>query len=612
MEGRKSVFSRPNTDWETNNISENKDSSPQGNEESLSVAGFWSKKKEGEVGVFVPKEWEFIQVKPEAIKKETPVIEEKKEPEQKITPENALIPPESVLELMDQRAIVPKWKGYVYVKKDGSFITLRVEDEGSILLLPKNRKKKPFYKKIRYHYYLHVNSTEMEDIDISMNNRRIGGTYAWKKFWEKYGKDNDIDTNLIRDTYIFEIIFKKKKWERKMRVKWTMPTIEKYAMALVAYYGYEGIESITAINFEKDFWQSLFIKKSSKTQMSPKDLFLFTRKLGKKYKTNPSGAETTHLREMIHELDAWAARNVAIYLVEHMEKNNKPLADVLSKSPENFDVVYQSVIKIWHLNGKLAEAFERLADITERQYQLGRVVKKSLRTPTVAFVLLVTVITLSVKIALPIIEDIYATFNAELPPLTITLKTIVNLLFDYWYACLVVWMASIATYSFWANNTLYGRKFMADLRLTIPLLGEFSKKRDFEVFTAIAALIYSQWDDIAIILNKLKRVVQNFHISWVINTAAINWQEMKAYPWATFAKYDQYIDPKIANAWKTAYSPVVEYETLTNIYRGENDDFIDSLKELLWPLLMALIALWILIIIFGIVYPLYNIVNIIN
>lgn len=620
MEKEKTIsFSSPKKPWENNptTFETLSNESLQDNSEGLSLSqwekkdqkGTWSQVKEGEIWVFVPKEWEFAAVKPDNKKGNTEIKEEVESVEKK--PE--LIPPESTLSMMDERAIVKKWKGYIYVKKDGSFITLKVPETWMVLLLPKNRKKKPFYKTINYYYYLHVNVEEMEDLDISMSNRKVWGTYAWKKFEEKYGKDYDVDPNLISDVYFYEIVFKKKNGdERKIKVKGNMKTINTYSLALLAYYWYEEIVSITAVNFQKNFWESLFIKQSNKQVMQPKELFLFTRKLGKKYRTNPAGAETTHLREMIHELDVWAARNTCIRLVEYMEENNRPLAEVLYKIPENFDTVYQSVVKIWHSNGKMAEAFDNLADITERQYELGRVIKKSLRSPIMTVVIIFIVMVVAVLVSVPIIEEVYTSFKAEIPTLTKMLKAFVYGSINYWYIAIVLVLATTASYSFWANNTMYGRKFMADLRLTYPIFGEFMKKRDYEVFTAIAALIYSQWDDLAIILHKLKKVVQNFHISWVINTAALNWEDFKTYPWLTFAKYEQYIDNKIASAWKTAHSPVAEFETLTQIYRWENDDFVENLQKMLEPILMMTISLLLLIIIMWIIFPMYNLVNVIK
>lgn len=626
MEKEKTIsFSKPKNNWETNNSTSTISfSQPANLQENISEgvsqtvektqSWVWSQVKEWGIWVFVPKEWQFAAVKPDDKKidsSESKIVEENKTVETK--KEEELIPPESTLALMDERAIVKKGKWYVYVKKDWSFITLKIPEKGMILLLPKNRKKKPFYKTVHYHYYLHVNVEEMEDLDVSMNNRRIWGTYAWKSFERKYSKDYDVDPNLISDVYYYEIIFRKKNnTEKKIKVKGNMKTISTYALALLAYYWYEEIISITAVNFEKNFWESIFIKQSNKYIMPPKELFLFTRKLWKKYRTNPSGAEVIHLREMIHELDVWPSRNTCIRLVEYMEENNKPLADVLYKIPENFDTVYQSVVKIWHTNGKMAEAFENLADITERQYELGRVIKKALRSPILTIIIMFIVIVVSVFVSVPIIEDVYTSFKVEVPPLTLALKAFVYGSINYWYIAIVTVIATTAAYSFWANNTMYWRKFMADLKLTYPIFWEFLKKRDYEVLTAIAALIYSQWDDLAIILHKLKKVVQNFHISWVINTAALNWEDFKTYPGVTFAKYEQYIDTKIASAWKTAHSPVAEFETLTQIYRWENDDFVENLQKFLEPVLMMMISLLLLIIIFGIIFPLYNLVNVIK
>lgn len=300
----------------------------------------------------------------------------------------------------------------------------------------------------------------------------------------------------------------------------TMATAEKYALGLLAYYGYESLESVTAVNFEKDFWESLFIPASRKKIMSPKDLFMFTRKLGKKYRTNPEGGDKMHMKEMIHEFNAGASRNTAIQLLAYMEDYNLPLHAVIGRIPENFNPIYQSVVKIGQLNGKVSEAFLNLAEITERQYELSRAITKSLRMPIITFLVVLAVGVIAVYTTVPIIEDVYNTFGATVPTGTIILKGIVYGLVQYWYIIAIVAILMAAAYNFWSKYTLYGKKFMHDLSITMPMIGEFIKRRDYEVLTSIGALIYTQGEDLAIILHKLKRTVSNFHISGVLNTAA--------------------------------------------------------------------------------------------
>lgn len=111
---------------------------------------------------------------------------------------------------MDSRAIVKKGKEYVYVNKDGSFTKLRIPERAYVLCFPKNKKKKPVYKRVDYHYYIHINSEELEDIEISYRNKQIAAEYAWAVFKQKNQKDYDIDRALLRDRYMFDIVFLKK------------------------------------------------------------------------------------------------------------------------------------------------------------------------------------------------------------------------------------------------------------------------------------------------------------------------------------------------------------------------------------------------------------------
>lgn len=603
-EERKSLFTRNpgnGTSGEQNKTSTEQTQQPQVGQQ-----------EEKKVTLFIPKEGEFAEVKPKDHK--PIVVEEKKENPVTKFEEGLPPPPESVLLKMDQRAIVKKGNEYVYVNKDGSFTRLKIKERAYVLVFPKNRKKKPLYKRVDYYYYTHVNSEEMIDTGISKENKAVGANYAWAVFNQKYWKEYDVDFSLLRERYIFEIVFNKRDWkQRKIKgVKGTMRTIEKYALWLLAYYGYESLESVTAVNFEKNFWESIFIPASKKTKMSTKELYMFTQKLGKKYRTNPEGGDKVHMREMIYELNAGAARNTAIQLLAYMEEYNLQLSSVIGKIPENFDAVYQSVIRIGQLNGKMADAFLQLAEITSRRYELSRAIVKSLRMPMIALVVVCIVGVIAVTVTVPIIEDIYTSFGAELPATTHFLKFLVNSGAKYWYIYGIVGLLFYSWYNYWSQYTLYGKRFVHDITLSVPGIGPFIKKRDYEVLTAVCSLIYQQGEDLGIILHKIKKTVSNFHIAGVLHTAALNWEDSKIYPGLTMEKYEQYIDPKIANAWKGANSPVTEFATLSNIYKGENDDFVENLQKTAEPLLMVLVILVLGFIIAAVVFPLYNVVNVIK
>ena len=510
--------------------------------------------------------------------------------------------------------IIKKWKKTIYIKKDGWIIEMDRSAVLYLFVIPKNKTKKPFLKELKFNFLVYVD-TDREDIDVQLSEKNRES--AWIEAVKNYTNTNQdkyiISQNASLSKFQYVITYNTKKWTYKKITVWSWTRqIQEYAKTLLSYYWYESIEEILLINFQKWFWESLFITKSTKTKMSAQDLFILTTKLWKQFETNPSMDTRNMLKDIILQSSAGALRNTCIKLLQIMNTSNVELPVAMEKDKENFDNVYISILKTWFQSwwNKLVESFKQLAEITQRTYYLKKALKKALKTPLIWMFFMTAVAILAAYKTVPIIEDVYSSFNTPIPTLTLTLKTIVYWLINNWYIAIVLGILTISWYNYWSNYTMYWKKFMHDLILTLPILWNFMKTRDYEIFASIASMLWPIWNDPKIILDSLKQVVTNYHFSWVINTAWILWSETKTSPWQVFEKFPMYVDPKIANAFKWEWSPDAELKVLARIYKSDNDDFIDNLEKILEPLLMVFVVLMLWFIIFSVVIPLYWVVNI--
>jgi len=509
-----------------------------------------------------------------------------------------------------------KWNKNIFITREGWFIERDRYSSLHVLVWPKNKTKKPFIYTIKFHFLVEIDEDIQEiDEDKSRLNMQTAWLNAIKLYMEVNADKYDISPNATLWKSRYEIVYLTGKWKTKKVTVWCGDKhIQDLAKALLSFYKYESIDQITLIDFEKWFWESLFISKSSKTKMNPQDLYIFTTKLWKQFETNPWSDPRNMLKGMIKQSSPWALRNTCINLLQIMKNSNTELPNAMEKDNENFDNVYVSILKTWFQawGKKLIESFQQLAEITQRTYYLKKAIKKSLKTPLIWMWFMTAVAILAVYKTVPIIEDVYGSFNAQVPVLTLVLKTIVYWLISNWYIALVITMLMISWYDYWSNYTMYWKKFMHDLFLTTPVIWWFMKTRDYEIFTSIAAMLWPIWQDPKIILDSLKHVVMNYHFRWVINTAALRWAETKTPVWSVFEKFPMYVDPKITNAFKGEWSPDSELRVLAQIYKSDNDDFIDNLEKILEPVLMVFVVWMLWFIIFSVVIPLYGIVNVVK
>jgi protein transport protein HofC len=109
-------------------------------------------------------------------------------------------------------------------------------------------------------------------------------------------------------------------------------------------------------------------------------------------------------------------------------KEGIPLSEALKRHPYAFPDIFQQIITIGELTGKLEVCCQQLAEHQEKQWKLYSKIRKTLRYP-LFISLMAIVVTLSMLLfVLPEFAAIYASFNASLPWFTQSLLTIASIL----------------------------------------------------------------------------------------------------------------------------------------------------------------------------------------
>ncbi|KAA9002587.1 protein transport protein HofC [Affinibrenneria salicis] len=116
-----------------------------------------------------------------------------------------------------------------------------------------------------------------------------------------------------------------------------------------------------------------------------------------------------------HERPVWRAMLQAL---GRQVSAGKSLSDALADYPWAFPAVYRALIATGELTGRLDECCLKLARQQEKQHQLNRTVKKSLRYPCFVMTIALLVSLLMLTLVLPQFARLYASFDTPLPALT--------------------------------------------------------------------------------------------------------------------------------------------------------------------------------------------------
>ncbi len=210
-----------------------------------------------------------------------------------------------------------------------------------------------------------------------------------------------------------------------------------------------------------------------KKKVSTLDITIFTRQLATMMK---AGVPLVQSFEIVAEgLDNPAMREVVLGIKGEVEGGNT-FAGALRKYPQYFDKLFCSLVESGEQSGALETMLDRVAIYKEKSELLKQKIKKAMKYPaTVIVVAVVVTIILMVKVV-PVFEDLFTSFGADLPAFT---KMVVNMsewMQKYWFLLIIGIGAAIAGFMEAKKRSQKFRDALDKMALKLPIFGDLVYK----------------------------------------------------------------------------------------------------------------------------------------
>jgi type IV pilus assembly protein PilC len=161
--------------------------------------------------------------------------------------------------------------------------------------------------------------------------------------------------------------------------------------------------------------------------------------------------------------------------------NNKlqsgiPLSECLRDHPKYFDDLYCDLVNSGEQSGALETIYDRIATYKEKAEALKSKIKKAMTYPISVLVIALIVTSILLIFVVPVFQEIFASFGAELPGFTLLVIAISEFMQAYWY----LGLAGIFTASFFFKKAhLNSQKFRDSIDrkiLKLPVIGDLLEK----------------------------------------------------------------------------------------------------------------------------------------
>lgn len=230
----------------------------------------------------------------------------------------------------------------------------------------------------------------------------------------------------------------------------------------------QGITLKTIREKRKNILEGVFKKK-----VSTLDITIFTRQLATMMK---AGVPLVQGFEIVAEgLENPSMREVVLGIKSEVEGGNT-FAGALRKYPRYFDNLFCSLIESGEQSGSLETMLDRVAIYKEKSELLKQKIKKAMKYPIfVVLVAIVVTIILMVKVV-PVFQDLFASFGAELPAFTQLVVDMSKWMQAYWFILIVAMVACVIMFIEAKKRNKKFRDNLDRLALKLPIFGDLIYK----------------------------------------------------------------------------------------------------------------------------------------
>lgn len=382
------------------------------------------------------------------------------------------------------------------------------------------------------------------------------------------------------------------------------PTVDA-AITAVQKRGYT-IISIDEIKSGQGLAGLFQIKFSFFQRISNKDIVILSRQISTLFQAQVSPLRIFRL--LSAEMESEQLRTVLNQIVEDLQAGNS-ISRALSSHPNVFSSFYVNLVRAGEESGSLEKSFNYLADYLDRQYEVAAKAKNALVYPAFVISIFVAVMTLMLTLVIPSIAKILTDAGQVLPIYTRIVIGLSNFMVNYIGIILV--LAAFGGAAFWRfSRTSVGKRTIDEFMISIPYVGDLQRKLVLTRICDNMATMLSSGISIVQAIEVTADVVDNLVYKEILMSTLLEVKGGRSFA-DSIGEYAQIpgVLAQMAKVGEETGSLATILTTLSNFYRREVNNAVDSLIGLIEPAMIVLLGLGVGVLLASVLMPIYNLTS---
>lgn len=283
------------------------------------------------------------------------------------------------------------------------------------------------------------------------------------------------------------------------------------------------------------------------------------------------------------------------------------ISGALSRHPDVFSDFYINMVKVGEETGKLNQTFLHLAEYLDRQYALTSKTKNAMIYPAFVILTFFVVMTLMFTIVIPKLSSIILDSGQEIPIFTKIVIGISNI-FIHYGIFILIFLVLLGIWVWRLSSTPKGKIYLDTLRLSVPAVGNLYRKLYLSRITDNLNTMLSSGVPIVRSIDITSEVVGSLVYKDVLKEVADGVKSGISLS-ASLDMHKEHIPGilvQMVMVGEETGSLGTILKTLTDFYKREVDDAVDTLVGLIEPVMIVVLGLGVGVLLVSVLMPIYN------
>ncbi|MDD1636023.1 MAG: type II secretion system F family protein, partial [Methylococcaceae bacterium] len=233
-------------------------------------------------------------------------------------------------------------------------------------------------------------------------------------------------------------------------------------------------EIIAKTELRRQGYRVTKIRKKSKPLFSkvkaikPSDIAIFSRQLATMLS---AGIPLVQAFDIIGKGHDNPSMQVMLLGVKADIEGGDTLAEALKKKPLCFDELFCNLVEAGEHAGILETLLDKIATYKEKTESMKKKIKKALTYPIAVVVVAFIVTTILLLFVVPVFEDLFKGFGADLPAFTRMVVNMSEWLQEWWWIILGIIILAVYMFGYFKKRSRPFNHFLDKTLLKIPVVG---------------------------------------------------------------------------------------------------------------------------------------------